>query len=111
DDRSRMSGDVHVRICESLWGRFPWATRLVDLSPLLESLGFTEGGVIEDYLSFTQSVAGNAVLNVTDDGSVTQKIEFEGIDLASFKTDAGVPGGTNSELLNELVNDSKLIVF
>ena len=24
-----MSGDVHVRICESLGGRFPWATRLV----------------------------------------------------------------------------------
>jgi len=29
DDRSRMSGDVHVRVCESLRGRFPWATRLV----------------------------------------------------------------------------------
>ena len=28
DDRSRMSGDVHVRFCESLRGRFPWATRL-----------------------------------------------------------------------------------
>ena len=24
-----MSGDVHVRACESLRGRFPWATRLV----------------------------------------------------------------------------------
>ena len=24
-----MSGDVHVRFCESLRGRFPWATRLV----------------------------------------------------------------------------------
>jgi len=23
-----MSGDVHVRVCESLRGRFPWATRL-----------------------------------------------------------------------------------
>ena len=29
DYRSRMSGDVHVRFCESLRGWFPWATRLV----------------------------------------------------------------------------------
>jgi RNA-directed DNA polymerase len=29
DDRSRMSGDVHVRFCESLKGRFLRATRLV----------------------------------------------------------------------------------
>ena len=29
DDRSRMSGDVHVRFCESLRGKFPWATRLI----------------------------------------------------------------------------------
>jgi hypothetical protein len=27
-DKSRMSGDVHVRFCESLRGQFPWATRL-----------------------------------------------------------------------------------
>ena len=26
DNRSRMSGDVHVRFCESLRGQFPWAT-------------------------------------------------------------------------------------
>ena len=32
DDRSRMSGDVHVRFCESLKGRFLWATRLLVLS-------------------------------------------------------------------------------
>jgi hypothetical protein len=24
-----MSGDVHVRFCESLRGQFPWATRLI----------------------------------------------------------------------------------
>ena len=29
DDRSRMSGDAHVRFCESLRGKFPRATRLV----------------------------------------------------------------------------------
>ncbi len=29
DDRSRMSGDVHVRFCESLRGKLPRATRLV----------------------------------------------------------------------------------
>ncbi len=29
DDRSRMSGDVHVRFCESLRGKFPRATRLI----------------------------------------------------------------------------------
>ncbi|WP_209262644.1 hypothetical protein, partial [Thiorhodococcus minor] len=28
DRRSRMSGDVHVRFCERLGGRFPGATRL-----------------------------------------------------------------------------------
>jgi len=28
-DKSRMSGDVHVRFCESLRGQFPWATRLI----------------------------------------------------------------------------------
>ncbi len=27
NDRSRMNGDIHVRVCESLRGRFPWATR------------------------------------------------------------------------------------
>ncbi|MBM9514888.1 group II intron maturase-specific domain-containing protein, partial [Desulfogranum marinum] len=31
DDRSRMSGDAHVRFCESLRGKFPRATRLVIL--------------------------------------------------------------------------------
>ena len=25
--RSRMMGDYHVRFCEGLGGRFPWATR------------------------------------------------------------------------------------
>lgn len=30
-DKSRMSGDVHVRFCESLRGKFPWATRLLIL--------------------------------------------------------------------------------
>ena len=29
DDRSRMSGDVHVRFCESLRGKLPRATRLI----------------------------------------------------------------------------------
>ena len=28
DDKSRMSGDVHVRICEGLGVKFPRATRL-----------------------------------------------------------------------------------
>jgi len=27
NDRSRMNGDIHVRVCESLWGKFPLATR------------------------------------------------------------------------------------
>ena len=30
-DRSRMSGDVHVRFCESPRGKFPRATRLLIL--------------------------------------------------------------------------------
>ena len=32
DDRSRMSGDVHVRFCEHLRGRYPRVTRLVILT-------------------------------------------------------------------------------
>ena len=29
DDKSRMTGDCHVRICEGLGVKFPWATRLI----------------------------------------------------------------------------------
>ena len=36
DDKSRMSGDVHVRFRERLEGRFLWATRLVVLHSNLE---------------------------------------------------------------------------
>ena len=32
DGKSRMTGDCHVRFCESLGVRFPWATRLVGQS-------------------------------------------------------------------------------
>ncbi|MDP3360544.1 MAG: group II intron maturase-specific domain-containing protein, partial [Methylobacter sp.] len=38
DDRSRMSGDVHVRFCEHLRGRFPWVTRLVVTGATKETL-------------------------------------------------------------------------
>jgi hypothetical protein len=31
-DKSRMSGDVHVRFCESLRGELPWVTRLIVLA-------------------------------------------------------------------------------
>jgi len=34
DDKSRMSGDVHVRFCERLEGRFLRATRLSASSSL-----------------------------------------------------------------------------
>ncbi len=27
DDKSRMKREFHVRFCESLRGKFPWATR------------------------------------------------------------------------------------
>jgi len=27
DKKSRMSREIHVRFCESLRGKFPWATR------------------------------------------------------------------------------------
>jgi len=29
DDRSRMKREFHVRFCESLRGKLPWATRLL----------------------------------------------------------------------------------
>ncbi len=34
-----MSGDVHVRFCEHLRGRFPWVTRLVILCQTQEEAG------------------------------------------------------------------------
>jgi hypothetical protein len=38
DMRSRMNREVHVRICESLGVRFPWATRLFTLKDLDQGL-------------------------------------------------------------------------
>lgn len=49
DNRSRMSGDVHVRFCESLRGRFPRATRLVVFGRTRQQMK-QELRIIEHYL-------------------------------------------------------------
>jgi len=38
DDKSRMTGDCHVRICEGLGVKFPRATRLIRWSISLDAL-------------------------------------------------------------------------
>jgi len=51
DDRSRMSGDVHVRFCESLRGRFPWATLLIITGISKEFLENEVKPVVEEFLA------------------------------------------------------------
>jgi RNA-directed DNA polymerase len=50
DSKSRMSGDVHVRICESLGVRFPWATRLVITGISQEVLEEEVNPLVVDFL-------------------------------------------------------------
>jgi len=50
DNRSRMSGDVHVRFCESLRGQFPWATLLIVTSDSPEVLITKVRPAIETFL-------------------------------------------------------------
>ena len=51
DDKSRMSGDVHVRFRERLEGRFLWATRLIVTGDSKELLRDEVKPVIEAFLS------------------------------------------------------------
>lgn len=50
DNRSRMSGDVQVRFCESLRVRLPWATRLIVSGVSREILENKVKPVIETFL-------------------------------------------------------------
>jgi hypothetical protein len=38
DDKSRMKREFHVRFCESLRGKFPWATRLMSRGFFLKAI-------------------------------------------------------------------------
>ena len=64
DERSRMSGDVQVRICEHLRGRFPWVTRLT----LYVSSERSAIGVLE---SLTQWIEKHLKLSVNQNKSGT----------------------------------------
>lgn len=39
NNKSRVSGDVHARFCESLKGKFLWATRLAVIKFALDFAG------------------------------------------------------------------------
>ena len=92
---------------------FTVADDTLDLSDMLDSLGLaTQGGVVESYLSLSQT-GGDAVLSVKDSagGSVVQEIVLDNVSIQDLKTDLSMdPGATNNDLLNQLINDSKLIV-
>ncbi len=65
DVRSRMSGDVHVRFCECLEGRFLWATRrliLVRNRAAGERVMCTLKRFVEDSLRLTMNTRKSTVL-------------------------------------------------
>uniref|UniRef100_UPI00260D40C1 VWA domain-containing protein n=1 Tax=uncultured Amphritea sp. TaxID=981605 RepID=UPI00260D40C1 len=85
----------------------------LDLSGLLDSLGMTDPGVVESYLSLTENASNQAVLSVKDSagGSVVQEIVLDNVSIQGLKTDLSLdPGATNSDLLNQLIDQSKLII-
>ncbi|WP_019621311.1 beta strand repeat-containing protein, partial [Amphritea japonica] len=95
---------------------FTVAEDTLDLSNLLDSLGLaTQGGVIESYLSLDNNASSQAVLSVKGSagGSVVQEIVLDNVSIEDLKNDPALgldAGATNSDLLNQLINDSKLIV-
>ena len=66
DDKSRMSGDVHVRICERLGVRFPRATRLI--------LGFQYQTDADRFLEILRKRLGKFGLELHPEK--TRRIEF-----------------------------------
>ncbi|WP_428035516.1 VWA domain-containing protein [Amphritea sp.] len=85
----------------------------LDLSGLLDSLGMTDPGVVESYLSLTENASNQAVLSVKDSagGNVVQEIVLDNVSIQDLKADLSLdPGITNNDLLNQLIDQSKLIV-
>ncbi len=85
---------------------------LLDLSDLLDDMGMSTGGVIEQYLSLTED-SGNVKLSVKEGsgGAVTQEIVLENVSAADLKSDLGLaPTASDNDLLNQLISESKLIV-
>ncbi|MBR9867098.1 MAG: type I secretion C-terminal target domain-containing protein, partial [Oceanospirillales bacterium] len=92
---------------------FTVADDSLDLSDLLDSLGMTDVGVVESYLSLADNGSNQAVLSVKDsvNGSVVQEIVLDNVNIQGLKTDLSLdPGATNTDLLNQLIDQSKLIV-
>ncbi|WP_432472688.1 Ig-like domain-containing protein [Amphritea sp. HPY] len=89
---------------------FNHAEDLLDLSDLLDSIG-AQPNIIEEFLSVSQGAEGT-VLSVKGGfgGSIAQEIVLDGIDINTLKSDLGITGGTNEELLNQLILDSKVII-
>ena len=90
---------------------FAVADDKLDLSDLLDSLGMQDNDPIADYLSLS-GTATEVTLNVQEGpaGTVTQQIVLDGVDINALKNDVGVAGGSDEELLNKLIADSKLII-
>ncbi|WP_319548601.1 hypothetical protein [Desulfogranum marinum] len=84
DDRSRMSGDAHVRFCESLRGKFPRATRLV--------------------ICFEREEDAHALLKALTERFVRYKLTLnrEKTHLVRFGRQSGGPGGRKSETFDFL---------
>ena len=85
----------------------------LDLSGLLDALGMTDPGLVESYLSLTENASNQAVLNVkdSDGGSVVQEIVLDNVSIQDLKADLSLDSGaSNSDLLNQLIDQSKLIV-
>ena len=77
DDRSRMSGDVHVRFCESLRGRFPWATRLVVMARYMgRRITDWLEDVVEDQLKLSISRGKTKVVKMKQQGDALDFLGF-----------------------------------
>ncbi|MCV6609678.1 MAG: tandem-95 repeat protein [Amphritea sp.] len=87
----------------------------LDLSDMLEGMGLGDNpslGVVEQYLSISEE-SGNVKLSVKagSSASVSQVIVLENISVAQLKQDVGLDSSANnSQLLDELIKDSNLIV-
>ena len=73
-----MSGDVHVRFCESLRGRFPWATRLLILCGS-ESAAVNALKVATDYLEGTLKLTVN--VSKTHIAHSDKGVKFLGVEI------------------------------
>jgi len=92
-NRSRMSGDVHVRFCEGLRGRFPRATRLVIMARYQgnQLREFTESK-IESWLGLKLNRTKTKIVNLQAHG---ESLDFLGF---TFRYDKDLRGRSHRYL-------------